>query len=53
MHEQAVIIHSTENEIQILHPETMKAVSIRLPDEFVRDGEETAVVSVDDELFLA
>ena len=52
LHEQAVIIHSTEKEIQILHPETMKAVSIRLPDEFVRDGEETAVVSVDDELFL-
>ncbi len=51
-HGEAVIIHATEGEIQILHPETMKAVTIRLPEDFVRDGEVTSVVSVDDELFL-
>ena len=51
-HDKAVIIHAADGEIQILHPDTMKPIIIRLPEDFVRDGEETSVISVDDELYL-
>ncbi len=49
---KAVIIHEVEKEIQILDPITMTPVTIKKPEDYESEGQETMVISIDDDIYL-
>ncbi len=49
---RAVILHETDDEIQILDPISLKAVVMKKPEGYVSQGKEADVVLVEEDLYL-
>ncbi len=50
---QAVLLAQTENEMQILDPDTMKTVTIKKPEGFQPEGEEISIIKCEKGIFAA
>ncbi len=49
---KAVIIHEGEKEIQIMDPVTFKPITIKKPQDYISEGQETTIIKIDDDMYL-